>query len=113
MGEKKSLRLSFFPHIRDKASTTRIMLDVIIALLPTTVFGVFNFGLNALLIILISVATCVVFELLWCFGTHSRKTLRDLSAVVTGLIFALNLPSTVPLWMAAVGAAFAIVLFKL
>lgn len=113
MAEKRSLRLSFFPHIRDKASTTRIMLDVIIALLPATVFGVVNFGLYALLIILVCVATCLVFELLWCIGTHSRKTVRDLSAVVTGLILALNLPPTVPLWMAAFGAAFAIIVVKL
>ncbi|MCQ2513044.1 MAG: RnfABCDGE type electron transport complex subunit D, partial [Lachnospiraceae bacterium] len=89
------------------------MLDVIISLLPATVFGVFNFGINSLLLILVSIATCIVLEFLWCLGTRSRKTLRDLSAVVTGLILALNLPSTTPLWMAAFGAAFAIIVVKL
>ncbi len=113
MSEKKSLRISFFPHIRDKASTTRIMLDVIISLLPATVFGVFNFGIYSLWIILVSVATCVLLELLWCLGTRSRSTILDLSAFVTGLIFSLNLPPTTPIWMAAFGAAFAIIVVKL
>jgi len=113
LNESSKLRISFFPHIRDKASTTRIMLDVIIALLPATIFGVYNFGLNALFIILVCIGTCLVIELLWNLGMHNPMTIRDLSAVVTGLILALNLPHTVPLWMAAVGSAFSIVVVKL
>lgn len=113
MNEGSKLRISFFPHIRDKASTTRIMLDVVIALLPATIFGVFNFGFYALYVILVCVATCVVFEVLWNLGTRNRMTIRDMSAVVTGLILALNLPPTIPLWIAALGSAFAIIVVKL
>ncbi|MBR5932137.1 MAG: RnfABCDGE type electron transport complex subunit D [Lachnospiraceae bacterium] len=113
MNENSNLRISFYPHIRDKASTSRIMLDVAISLLPATIFGVFNFGWYALLLILVCVGTCVILELIWDLGNHKRMTIRDLSAVVTGMILALNLPPTLPLWMAAVGAAFAIVIVKL
>lgn len=113
MNENSNLRISFYPHIRDKASTTRIMLDVAISLLPATIFGVFNFGWYALLLILVCVATCIVIELLWDLCMRKRMTIRDMSALVTGMILALNLPPTLPLWMAAVGAAFAILIVKL
>ena len=113
MNENTKLRISFFPHIRDKASTSRIMLDVAIALLPACIFGVFNFGWYSLLLILVCVATCVVLEFLWDVLTKKKMTIRDLSAVVTGMILSLNLPPKLPLWMAAVGSAFAIVIVKL
>ena len=113
MNENTKLRISFFPHIRDKASTSRIMLDVAIALLPACIFGVFNFGWYSLLLILVCVATCVVLEFLWDVLTKKKMTVRDLSAVVTGMILSLNLPPKLPLWMAALGAAFAIVIVKL
>ena len=113
MDEQKILRICFFPHIRDKASTSRIMLDVIIALLPATAFGVYNFGWRALLLILICVAACVLSELLWDLGMKKRVTLRDLSAVVTGLILALNLPPTLDWWIAVIGSVFAIVVVKM
>lgn len=113
MNETSKLRISFFPHIRDKASTSRIMLDVAISLLPACVFGVFNFGWYSLLLILVTVATCVLLEFLWDVLTKKKMTIRDLSAVVTGMILALNLPPKLPLWMAAVGASFAIIIVKL
>lgn len=113
MNENTKLRISFFPHIRDKASTSRIMLDVAISLLPACIFGVFNFGWYALLLILVCVATCVIFEFLWDLLTRKKMTIRDLSAVVTGMILSLNLPPKLPLWMAALGSAFAIVIVKL
>ncbi len=113
MNENTKLRISFFPHIRDKASTSRIMLDVAISLLPACIFGVFNFGWYSLLLILVCVATCVVLEFLWDVLTRKKMTIRDMSAVVTGMILSLNLPPKLPLWMAALGAAFAIVIVKL
>lgn len=113
MEEQKILRISFFPHIRDKASTSRIMLDVIIALLPAAAFGVYNFGIQALITILICVAVCMLSELLWDLGMKRRVTLRDLSAVVTGLILALNLPPTIDWWIAVIGSVFAIVVVKM
>ena len=113
MDEQKILRISFFPHIRDKASTSRIMLDVIIALLPAAAFGVYNFGLQALLLILICVASCMASELLWTVCMRRRITLRDMSAVVTGLILALNLPPTLDWWVAVIGSVFAIIVVKM
>lgn len=104
--------VSSSPHVRAKDTTGRIMLYVIIALLPTTCFGIYNFGIRALWVILISIASCVVSE--WVFDkiVHKKDTIGDLSAVVTGLLLALNLPVTIPLWEAVVGGVFAIVVVK-
>ena len=113
MEEQKILRISFFPHIRDKASTTRIMLDVIIALIPATAFGVYNFGFSSLILVLVCVASCMLSEYLWTLAMRRRVTLRDLSAVVTGMILALNLPPTLDWWMAVIGSVFAIVVVKM
>ncbi len=89
------------------------MLDVIIALLPASAFGVYNFGWRALLLILVCVAACMLSELLWDLGMKKRITLRDMSAAVTGLILALNLPPTLPWWVAVIGSVFAIVVVKM
>ena len=88
--------VSSSPHVRAKDSTSRIMLYVIIALLPTRLFGIYNFGLKALLLILITIAACVATE--WIFDkiVHKKNTIGDLSAVVTGLLLALNLPVSLP-----------------
>ncbi|GHU40343.1 electron transport complex subunit D [Clostridia bacterium] len=104
--------VSHAPHIRDKSSTNRIMLYVIIALLPTTLFGIINFGFSALLLVLVTIASAVLAE--WAFNkiTKRKETIQDLSAVVTGLLLALNLPPTLPLWMGILGSAFAIVVVK-
>ena len=104
--------VSSSPHVRAKDSTSRIMLYVIIALLPTSLFGIYNFGLKALLLILITIATCVATE--WVFDkiVHKKNTIGDLSAVVTGLLLALNLPVSLPWWEAVIGGVFAIAIVK-
>lgn len=89
------------------------MLYVIIALLPTACFGVYNFGIRALILILITIATCVASE--WIFEkiVHKKSTIKDNSAIVTGLLLALNLPATLPWWEAVIGGVFAIVIVKM
>lgn len=108
----KLLNVSSSPHVRDNSSTRRIMLDVCIALLPACVFGIVNFGVRALWVLLVSVASCVLSELLFEKILKKPNTIGDLSAVVTGLLLGMNLPSTIPLWMAALGGVFAIVIVK-
>lgn len=104
--------VSSSPHVRSKDSTSRIMLYVIIALLPTSFFGIYNFGIRALLLIVITIASCVASE--WVFNKIVKKknTVDDLSAVVTGLLLALNLPAGLPWWEAVLGGVFAIIIVK-
>ena len=104
--------VSSSPHVRSKDTTERIMLYVIIALLPTTLFGIYNFGYRALILILVTIASCVASE--WIFNkiVHKKQTINDLSAVVTGLLLAFNLPATLPWWEAVLGGVFAIVVVK-
>ncbi len=104
--------VSSSPNVRSKDTTERIMLYVIIALLPTTLFGIYNFGYRALILILVTIASCVASE--WIFNkiVHKKQTINDLSAVVTGLLLALNLPATLPWWEAVLGGVFAIVVVK-
>lgn len=104
--------LSSSPHTHAKSSVSRIMLDVIIALLPTTAAGVWFFGLPAVWTIATCVATCLVTEALCRLAMKRENTIGDLSAVVTGLLLALNLPAGLPLWMAVVGSVFAIGIAK-
>lgn len=106
------LNVSSNPHVRDKMSTDRIMLLVVIALLPASLFGIYNFGIHALLVILVSVVSSVVFEWLYDHFMHKKNTITDLSAVVTGLLLALNMPPQIPLWMPVLGSAFAIIVVK-
>lgn len=101
------------PHVRGKDDTSRIMLYVILALMPTTIFGIFNFGLRALLLIVVCIATCVISEYLFERCVHKKSTIKDLSAAVTGLLLALNLPHTLPVWQAVLGSIFAIVVVKM
>ena len=110
--DKKLLNVSSSPHVRDKSSTTRIMLDVCIALLPACIFGVINFGIRALFVLLTAVVTCVLSEFVYEKIMHKPNTIRDLSAVVTGLLIGMNMPSTIPLWMVALGSVFAIIVVK-
>lgn len=93
-------------------STGGIMLDVLIALLPATVAGIFIFGWRALAVIGVCVAACVAFEALFCLLTKRPQTVVDLSAAVTGLLLALNLPVGIPLWQCVVGSLFAIIVVK-
>lgn len=106
------MNVSSSPHVRDNSSTQRIMLDVCIALIPASVFGVYNFGYKAALVILTAIVACVLCEWLYEHFMHKPVTISDLSAVVTGLLIALNMPSTIPLWMVVLGSAFAIVVVK-
>ena len=94
-------------------STDKIMLCVIIALLPATVFGIFNFGPRALAVIVVTIASCFVSEYLYNKIAHKKQTVGDLSCIVTGLLLALNLSSTIPFWIAIVGGACAIVVVKM
>lgn len=105
-------KVSSNPHIRSKVTTNGIMLAVIIALMPAAGFGIYNFGPRAVAVILVTIASTVLTEFL--FGLYKKKmTITDLSAVVTGLLLALNLPVTIPLWMAALGGVFAILVVKM
>ena len=106
------LQVSNSPHVRDKATTQSIMLDVIIALMPATIAGWYYFGIRAIFVTLVSVASCVGLEYLCRRIMKRNNTISDLSAVVTGLLLAMNLPVSIPLYMVIVGAAFAIVVVK-
>ena len=108
-----SLHLSSTPHIHQKGSFTRnIMLDVVIAMLPATVAGIVIFGIKALLTALVCVASAVAAEYIFNLCVHKPQTIGDFSAVVTGLLLALNLSTAVPLWQCAIGSVFAIVVVK-
>lgn len=105
-------KVSSNPHIRSKVTTSGIMLAVILALMPATGYGIYNFGARAAAVVLVTVASTVLTEFL--FGLYKKKlTITDLSAVVTGLLLALNLPVTIPLWIAALGGVFAILVVKM
>ena len=100
------------PHIKSADTTQKIMLRVLIALIPAGVFAVAVFGLNAAILIASCAVACPLFEFLWEKLTHRPVTVGDLSAVVTGVLLAYNLPSTLPVWMAIIGCLFAIVVVK-
>ncbi len=106
------LLVSHSPHIAGGDSTQRIMLHVVIALLPALVAGCLVFGARALLVVLLCVASCMVFEGLWQKLLKKPVTVSDLSAVVTGLLLGMNLPASIPLWMPVVGSFFAIIIVK-
>ncbi len=106
-------RVSSAPHVRAKTSTQNVMLWVIIAMLPTACFGIWNFGFRALLLIVATVLSCVVSETVYNLIAKKKNTIGDLSAVVTGMILALNMPVTLPIWMAVIGGVFAIVVVKM
>ena len=108
----ENYNISASPHIRSKVTTSNIMLWVIAALLPATIFGVWNFGLNAFVLVVTTVATCVVTEYAYQKLMHKKVTIGDGSAVLTGLLLALNLPSSVPWWMGVLGGVFAILVVK-
>lgn len=110
---EKMLKVSSNPHIRSKVTTSQIMAAVIVALLPATGFGIYNFGIRALFIVLLCIATTVLTELLFEKISKKTVTISDLSAVVTGLLLALNLPSTVPFWVPVIGGVFAILIVKM
>ncbi len=106
------LHVSSNPHVRDQMTTDRIMKLVAAALLPASLFGIYNFGLRALLILAISVASSVFFEWLYDRLMHKPNTIRDFSAVVTGLLLGMNMPPMIAWWMPILGSAFAIIIVK-
>ncbi len=107
-----NLTVATSPHIRGNFRTNRIMLDVVIALLPALAVGAIVLGLRSLLVAGVSVLCAVGFEWLWCLLTKKRNTVVDGSALVTGLLFAMTLPVSVPLWQVVVGNFFAIIVIK-
>ena len=106
------LTVSASPHKRTADTTRGIMLDVILALVPALILSVVLFGPRGLLVTVVSVAACVLFEFLARKVMKRSMTIGDLSAVVTGILLAFNLPSTIPLWMVVIGDAVAIIVVK-
>lgn len=107
------LKVSSNPHVRSKDTTARIMQYVVIALIPAAAFGVYNFGIHALLLILTTVATTVLAEYIYDRCMKKKNSIGDFSAVVTGLLLALNLPPMAPLWIGIIGGLFAIIVVKM
>ena len=107
------MKVSSNPHIRSKTGTSAIMLSVVIALLPAAGFGIYNFGAGALITILVTVASAVLTEYLFEKVCKKKITIGDYSAVVTGLLLALNLPVSAPWWIGVIGAVFAILVVKM
>lgn len=108
----KLLNVSSSPHVRSNTTTRNIMYDVAIALLPATAYGVYQFGLKALLILVVSVLTCVLSEYVFQTLMNKPVTISDGSALVTGLILGLNMPPEIPLWIPMIGSLFAIIVVK-
>ena len=108
----KLLNVSSSPHVRSNETTQSIMVDVAIAMLPATAFGVFQFGLHAPLVLIVTIAACVLSEYVFEKITKRPCTISDFSAVVTGMILALNMPPEIALWIPALGGVFAIIVVK-
>jgi len=107
-----SLRISTAPHMHNPLTTQRLMQYVCIALLPTAAWGVYAFGLPALLVLAVSIASSVLAEFVWQKIAKQPVRINDFSALVTGLILGLNLPATAPWWMVMIGAFFAVIIVK-
>lgn len=101
------------PHIKTEDDTKSLMFDVILALVPALAVAVFTFGLRALTLTAITVISCVIFEWLYCKAVKKETTICDLSAVVTGILIAFNVPVAAPMWMPIIGSAFAIIVVKM
>lgn len=107
------LNVSSGPHVRDRFTTGKIMGIVLLALLPATGYGIWHFGVNAAILVVVSIITCVLTELVYELIMKQRVTVGDLSAVVTGLLLALNMPSTAAWWLPVIGGVFAIIFVKM
>lgn len=105
--------VSTSPHVRSSATTQRIMLDVAIALVPAGAFGIYRFGIKALVLMLVCIAGCVLTEYLYELLMKKPNTITDCSALVTGMLLAYNLPVSMPIWMALIGSIFAILVVKM
>lgn len=109
---KELLTVASSPHIKRPDTTRGIMSDVVIALAPAATYGCILFGLRALAVLITSVSVAVICEFLWNKALKKPNTIKDMSAVVTGLLLGMNLPPTLPLWQAAIGSAAAIIVVK-
>lgn len=109
---KEMLAVSSSPHIKRPDTTRGIMSDVVIALAPAATYGCILFGLRALAVLITSVGVAVLSEFLWNKALKKPNTIKDMSAVVTGLLLGMNLPPTLPLWQAAIGSVAAIIVVK-
>ncbi len=109
---ENKLTLASSPHIHSGRSTSRIMLDVIIALTPAAIAGIVIFGLRALLVLAATIISCVGFEALLNLILKREQTIGDLSAIVTGLLLGMNLPANIPIWQCVLGALFAMIVVK-
>ena len=101
------------PHIKAQDDTRSLMLDVILALVPALAVAIFTFGARALVLTVATILSCVIVELLYCKVVHKPSTIGDLSAVVTGILVAFNVPVAAPIWMPVIGGAFAIIVVKM
>ena len=110
---EQRLLVTASPHIRDAVSTRYLMGSVCLALVPTLFAATLIFGVRALVLTAVTVLSCVAMEYIWCVFTRRPVSVGDLSAVVTGLLLAFNLPATVPLWIAMIGAFVAIIIVKM
>ena len=108
----KLLNVSSSPHVRDQVTTSNIMLDVAIAMIPATAYGVYQFGIKAALVILVTVLSCVLSEYVYETLMGKPVTISDGSALVTGMILALNMPPSIPLWIPVLGGIFAVIVVK-
>ena len=106
------LHVSNSPHVRDKRTTSSIMADVFLALLPASIYGIYNFGAKAAVILVVSTISAIFFEWVYQVLMGQKVTVTDCSAAVTGLLLGMNLSHTVPWWMAVLGSAFAIIIVK-
>ena len=106
-------KVSSNPHVRAKVTTSHIMLAVVVALLPTSFYGIINFGFKAALLILVTVTSTVLTEYVYEVAMKKKVTIGDFSAVVTGLLLALNLPVSAPWWIGVIGGVFAILVVKM
>jgi electron transport complex protein RnfD len=107
-----NLRVSAGPHFVARESTQTLMLDVIIAMIPTTAAGIYLFGIRAAWVIAVSVISALLSEFIWQKLAKKPVRISDLSAIVTGMILGLNMPVEIPLWVPAIGSAMAIILVK-
>ncbi|MBP3201380.1 MAG: RnfABCDGE type electron transport complex subunit D [Lachnospiraceae bacterium] len=110
---EQNINVQSSPHIRDGITTNLIMLDVIIALLPATIWGILRFGINALIVVVVSIITAIFSETIFNIILKRQNTINDLSCIVTGLILALNMPPNIPIFIPIVGVIFAIVVAKM
>ena len=109
---EQMFNVSSNPHVRARMTTAKIMQLVTIALLPAAIVGVYNYGLKALAILVVSTGSAVLAEWLYDHFMHKPNTIKDFSAVVTGLLIGMNMPVGIPLWIPVLGSVFAIIIVK-